>query len=537
MAVFAARVPRRMNRWHLAWVGKTMAAALVVWLVVATGVVRIEVPRSPLSPGAVANATPSSRAAFANSPTPVAAAKAAQETKNTVPPSVLHGAMKQVSNVPLEFWAKYSGKTLQLNKTCAKFPSVLELDFNNLYWQRTVTSNGTVYLFSAYVDVRKQNKQAPTVRLIGMIDRIEPKTKLTCQLWFEGEKAPVFSQVYEYKYMWNAKWGNHKQGILQPYLISCKVPDSHKSKVPAVVSVVEHQCDTATASLRISHEKPEKKKGFAVCVKGLDFKHADMTLRLVEWIELLGILGADKVYLYELQTHPNMSRLLRYYEGTGQVDVKPLTLPAFQPNVHPLQHLYLTRKLVHKRQNEVIPYNDCLYRNMYKYDYIALLDTDEVIVPVKALDWHELMRSIESDATKTKQPDSYNVRNVYFFDDAKHAHGWFADIPPYMHMLQHVYRAKNFTKAGQFVKCFHDTERVLALHNHFPFHCLGSCHSFSVPTEAAQLQHYRKDCVNQLKNTCNDYRTNVLTDTTVWKYKEELIARTAAVLDAIDYTA
>ena len=39
----------------------------------------------------------------------------------------------------------------------------------------------------------------------------------------------------------------------------------------------------------------KKKKKFAVCVKGLDFPHQDISVRLVEWIELLNILGADKV--------------------------------------------------------------------------------------------------------------------------------------------------------------------------------------------------------------------------------------------------
>ncbi len=34
--------------------------------------------------------------------------------------------------------------------------------------------------------------------------------------------------------------------------------------------------------------------------------------------------------------------------------------------------------------------------------------------------------------------------------------GFFPDIPQYLHMLQHVYRSANYTKPGQYVKCFHD---------------------------------------------------------------------------------
>jgi hypothetical protein len=38
----------------------------------------------------------------------------------------------------------------------------------------------------------------------------------------------------------------------------------------------------------------------------------------------------------------------------------------YQPNLPGLQHMYLKNKLNNKRQNELIPYNDCLYRNMYR---------------------------------------------------------------------------------------------------------------------------------------------------------------------------
>ena len=59
---------------------------------------------------------------------------------------------------------------------------------------------------------------------------------------------------------------------------------------------------------------------------------------------------------------------------------------------------------------------------------------------------------------------SYNFRNVYFMDEMLEANrgdeapggGFFPDIPQYLHMLQHVYRSANYTKPGQYVKCFHD---------------------------------------------------------------------------------
>lgn len=76
--------------------------------------------------------------------------------------------------------------------------------------------------------------------------------------------------------------------------------------------------------------------------------------------------------------HPNISKVLEHYQRVGKVEVTPLTLPGNQPNIPGFQHMYLTKKVNHKRQNELIPYNDCLYKNLYLYEHIALLDVDEV---------------------------------------------------------------------------------------------------------------------------------------------------------------
>jgi hypothetical protein len=342
--------------------------------------------------------------------------------------------------------------------------------------------------------------------------------------------------------MWIKKWGNYINGAYQPYLIACQIPKPFQGLVPASVSVVEKQCDTATNNLRVIYNLPpdDHKKGFAVCVKGLDFMYDDLSVKLIEWIELITLLGADKIYFYELQVHPNISKVLKYYEQEGKVQVSPLTLPGGQPNIPGFQHLYLSKKTSQKRQNELIPYNDCLYKNMYKYEFIALLDIDEVIMPKHEDDmtWHDLMVRVLEKSKKVSNLTfpSYNVRNVYFFDENRHQHEWVKGVPKYMHMLQHINRAANYTKPNQYIKCFHNPERVLTLHNHFPLGCLGgACKSFAIDTDDAQLQHYRADCVKTLKKSCDDFKQNKVKDPTIWKFKDQLILRTMKTLDALKY--
>lgn len=338
---------------------------------------------------------------------------------------------ERIPSLPLADWSRNSKLAQKKsNDSCSRYPQIYDLEFNNIYWQTLRTSNGTFQFFGAFYDNRRLSKIGPAVRIVGMIDRIEPTVKTYCQLWYEGEREPRIIETLEYKYIWYAKWGNYKQGIYQPYVIACRTPP-RVSRPPSSVSLVEKRCDTASNNLRVIYNKPERKKDFAVCVKGLDFLHEDLSVRLVEWIELINLLGADKIFFYELQVHPNVTKVLQHYQRLGMAHVTPLTLPGGQPNAPAFQHMYLTKKTNHKRQNELIPYNDCLYKHMYEYEYIALLDVDEVIMPVKDATWGELMRRVLPKALKIRNETraSYNVRNVYFLDDLLHSHGYFKDIP------------------------------------------------------------------------------------------------------------
>ncbi|XP_023326460.1 uncharacterized protein LOC111699919 [Eurytemora carolleeae] len=443
----------------------------------------------------------------------------------------------QIPNLPLVYWFQNRKNNPSKNSSCAKYPSVYDIHFNNIYWQQTDTSNGTFFLYAAYLDVRASNRLGPTIRILTMINRIEPTVKTHCQLWFNSTNTPIFSKVLEYKYIWYKKWGNYKQGIFQPYLLACQIPKSHWGEVPASVSIVEKECDDATNNIRVIYNKHEgPKKKFAVCVKGLDFPDDDLSVRLVEWLELLNTLGAEKIFMYNLEVHPNVTKVLNHYVEKGIVDLTQLSLPGYQPNLPGLQHLYLKSKLNNKRQNELIPYNDCLYRNMYRYEYVALLDIDEVIMPLQHNSWQDMMEEVIKASLKVKNESraSYNFRNVYFMDEMLESnnHGHFKDIPPYLHMLQHVYRSSNYTKPGQYVKCFHNPEKALILHNHFPLGCLGGvCTSYPVEPELAHLQHYRSDCVSTLKKSCVDsFKKYSVKDTTIWKWKDQLISKTTSAL-------
>lgn len=432
------------------------------------------------------------------------------------------------TNIPAMYWKENEAAIKSLeNKTCAPLPDITKLSFSNTYWQLLSTSNGTFHLFSAYYDSRKLVDNGPVVRIVAMID---VPVYTTCQFRFQGQTHPEFSKVDSYKLMYFKV--PVKKGVLLPYLINCKVPSEHQD-VPETVSLVENLCDKATNMLKVVNNVPSsgERKDFAVCVKALDFPDRDMSTRLVEWMELLTQLGVHKVFFYTFSVHPNTEKVLDYYVEKDKASVTPLTLPGNLPNLPHLRNYYQAVEMGSKRKNEVLPYNDCFYKNLYSYKYIAVLDIDEVIIPKKAKTWRELL----DENPKGKTHDGYQFRNAYFLEVLNRENEALYDIPNYMHMLRNVYRTK-YTKPGYFVKSFNDPERVLTVFNHYPLACLkGPCSVYPVSTDVAQMQHYRVDCVKELHNYCYELRNASTMDTTLWKYKEKLIQQVHMVLEDLDW--
>jgi len=459
----------------------------------------------------------------------------------------------------------------RLNFTCGYMPKLWDLKVNNEYWQELRVNNGTFYFYRAFYDDRPQEKLGVSIRLLAMFDNMTPLEPIQCHFWYKNASVPIISPSTQYKLIWVRLWGGWREDQLQPYLITCPIPPEAKEKgAPQAVGLTAEPCDHVRVMLRVRDEQlveGQSKERFAICVKGMSFPKADLSLRLVEWLEVLRAVGINKVFLYELGVHPNVSRVLRYYVEDGFVDLTKLHLPGPQSNEAHFQYLYLKDKVTPKRQNEVIPYNDCLYRNMHKYEYVGLLDIDEAMIPIRFDSLGELIDYVKEvdGPINTDMRTSICFRNVYFMDDMLHAqhHGThFEGIPPWMHMMQHVYRSSEYSRIGFYPKCLHRTDRVRTLHNHYPFSCLTGCSALTVERMFGHLQvkfhvflsciamgklihiyfnffqHYRRDCVKDLIKVCVEkYKNNSLVDKSIWRFKKVVIARTVAVLQHLGFVS
>ena len=144
---------------------------------------------------------------------------------------------------------------------------------------------------------------------------------------------------------------------------------------------------------------------------------------------------------------------------------------------------------------------------------------------------------VEQLRDKKEEFASWNFRNVYFLDNMTDLRDPQPDegIPKEFHMMRHVYRSAKYNAPGMNVKSFHNPEKVLTLHNHLPHAVFPNTkRTFSVDPEIGHLQHYRTWCANYLSKVCaKDFMANPLRDTTIWRWKEQVIANVSLVLSEV----
>ena len=111
-------------------------------------------------------------------------------------------------------------------------------------------------------------------------------------------------------------------------------------------------------------------------------------------------------------------------------------------------------------------------------------------------------------------------------------------------MFCQVYRSDHFGHNPPFanVKSIHKTDRVDVVHNHLPLQCLphnGShgwaykCKSFFVDTSTARLNHYRSNHSDTNKHLWT-YANASVRDTSIWRYRDDIIANTNQAIQAIN---
>ncbi|XP_058790320.1 uncharacterized protein LOC131663739 isoform X2 [Phymastichus coffea] len=394
------------------------------------------------------------------------------------------------------------------------------LKLTNAEWLPVTNTRFKFFVYSAYYDERitgnnpasRSSSSGGVVRVIGATKTRGPD-RVWCRLWYLTHNSDnattsitVAAKVKVIRENWNLKYS--ACFVICP--LPKETPAQVSDRVPQSVSIVARLRTPPTNRLLVRNrpvDRPKERRPLAVCVKPLHYDY-NRVLQLIEFIELHKILGASHVTLYNDTLGSEAGCALKYYEARGLVTLLPW------------HHLDMVSQREIRTEGLFAALNDCLYRSMYSYEYLVLLDLDEFIIPRHDETILDLIRWMNT-RVNGKTTGAYSFQNAFFYLQ------WPDD--PY------VTTSRRATEAGLIT--LRKTRRRSKLHphkqrskyvcrprdvvetgNHFVWEFVPGHGTVNVPADAAILHHYRvcefggDDCV----------KTASVVDRTAYKYLDKL---------------
>ena len=198
---------------------------------------------------------------------------------------------------------------------------------------------------------------------------------------------------------------------------------------------------------------PEKKGEFVVCVN--DRYHITKETvdeiqprGIVEWVEMVRLLGADHIAVYNHSMTPEVAKVFHYYEKQGFVQI-------FSKSLLPIDQTL-------RKPDRVLGLNDCLYRHMHSYK-IIIIDTDELIASYSVNNFQELLVEIALKANVDIDNSLFTFRNQrYFVDDPR--------VVPGPLVTQFAVRHTSAENPGERTKMIVDPNLCLVVNCHKCWH-------------------------------------------------------------------
>ncbi|XP_026831057.1 uncharacterized protein LOC113561398 [Ooceraea biroi] len=416
-------------------------------------------------------------------------------------------------------------------------------------WLETIP--GQLFLYSAHLDLRVAGY--PSIRVIGVKRGTLPPSTLFCTIWYrEHGRTRSLSVEALISRIWLDEWG----GTADSYtgiLVNCQLPLDGAMRYPLRVYVGTSPCyENASHSLTTRSEFNDEspvgrmtRRQFTLCIKGLDFDD-DISHKLIAFVELHRILGAQLFYFYVFNVHENVLKVLRLYERSNVVRWFALDLPGDLPNEKTARRSFFSEDIWTKRRMELIPYNHCFYENLHRSEFVVPIDIDEAIVPTRRRTWHELLMDERAKLGKSfKDFASYSVRNAYFFPelqnksqtdrpagslDEEELRRSSVEHPDYLDTM----RTASISPEGDSVKSFVSTRRALTVHNHYALTTLNPSTRRAHHLDSNDvLKHHHRACDSRHLD-CDLLMEDVKIDESALRYADELKTRMKIALADLD---
>lgn len=401
-------------------------------------------------------------------------------------PSLAPATIKEHSSITEEITEPSSESTISSDLNSDHITS-LEPVSSSLFhdyplkWTKVELTQTTV--FSAYYEEREE-MFGPSVVLLGFQARSHDKESLYCLFEYpDGTQSCRGKSIFVEMDACNNQKEYHKKKLynFKHVFHICRLSGS--KQIPSKVALSHSaNCNPSTSLISIYSHRPEKKANIGVCVETPIFQKS--FIDVVNFIEMQRMFGAQVITLYLLDSPEGMEASLRKaYPEEVLLDIVHWSSSFKEKD--PL-HYY----------GEILAIHDCLYRNLHRVNYLALVDLDEVIVSRRHSNWHEMLRELDNDYV-----DSFIFINSVYLKTPLH------DLP-----IEKTNHLKSLLCPGQTLpdyfthygksRCrFHYYERskvILKPLNVIDTDIHGPCRRregkthFFVPDDMATSQHYRE---------------------------------------------
>ena len=322
------------------------------------------------------------------------------------------------------------------------------------------------------------------IRILA-VTGIKPKDNLICQVWYGNYSDPLVSKAMSED---TGRGLNFQRVHYQERLYSCEIPQI-PDMYPRFVSLNTKKCGQSAMLVPVTIPEKQQVYEIGVCVV-VAYGNLKPT-PLVEWVELNKILGVSEINVYNSRVNSEARAVFDYYSERGVMKVRKAA-PSVDSWCKWCQKLTVIAAL-----------NDCMYRNMYRYNHLMVIDFDEAIIPTKSYSLPDML-SIVGKTWKTRPP-SYLFRNTYYFLDSEPKY----KTPSYLITSRYVARQK-YSEPGYSPKSIIDPRRCMVMQNHY---CMKRTPDVSgsfalyVKPDYATSHHYKKchfkkeECAAMLKQT------------------------------------
>lgn len=367
---------------------------------------------------------------------------------------------------------------------------------NNI-WQIVEDSGSQILIFGAYFDSRP-NVYKHTVRLFT-VTTFKPSKYVYCQLWYKNDTRPQVLRAVPK----DIGRGLSVSGTLyQERMYSCEL-ESQQSVLPLDVSLSFSECSNSTTLVSIIVPPVKETYEFGVCVV-VAYGELD-PVALSEWIEFNRLLGVGEINVYNSRLNVESMRIFQHYKQLGVVNIRESAPP-------------LNNWCKWCQKLTAIPaLNDCMYRNMFRYKYLAVIDFDEFIIPKISMKWSSMISYLQS--TWKEDPPSFMFRNGYFFEEFPVNRS----NPSYLLTSRNLHRTEP-SRAGYAVKSIVNPRRCVSMQNHYCMIRTADVMSYAlqVSPEIALVHHY-KPC-HFSKSECNNYLMHPVLDKSALRFLRSLNA-------------